>query len=190
MKRILVTCLWVFVVTLSQTFAQSVKRPTYSAKKHVYEEVDLEEMIRRYFNKEISAHNSLEGIYSVSCVITKKNHQFITGREVERKDNYARVAIVKDWPGAKRDFIEVSMSYRIANKYPIVGEFVTLAEGVGLLYRHIEPDGRTLSYSMVQDSAELLEGEYSLVSKRKIITYKLSYFKIYPKDAPLTVYKN
>ena len=80
--------------------------------------------MHRYFGKEAGSINKLEGIYSVSCVITKSSKAFLSGRKkmkiVERKDNYARVAILKDWPGTKRDFIEVSLSYHVTNKYPIV----------------------------------------------------------------------
>src|SRR5687768_8119442 len=93
-------------------------------KKTNYEEVDFEDLVHRYFGKDTSS--PLEGIYSVSCVITQRNKKFLSKAEririVGRKDNYARVAILKDWPGSKRDFIEVSMSYRDAKKYPIVGE--------------------------------------------------------------------
>jgi hypothetical protein len=152
-------------------------------KKMNYEEVDFEDLIHRYVGKESS--HSLEGIYSVSCVITKRNKKFLSKAEririVGRKDNYARVAILKDWPGSKRDFIEVSLSYRDAKKYPIVGELDFLSEGEGLIYKHLEPDGKTITFSMLSESIELIEAEYSDMQKRKTITYRLSYLKIYPK---------
>jgi hypothetical protein len=151
-------------------------------KKHQYDEVDFEELMRRYFLKETS--NDLEGIYSVSCVITKKSKVFLSKREkvkvVERKDNYARVAILKDVPGSKRDFIEISLSYRDAKKYPIMGEFNTVSGGTALIYNHTEPDGTLLSFSMLSEP-ELLEGEFSKMERRKTITYRLSYIKTYPK---------
>lgn len=160
-------------------------------KKSNFEEVDLEQMIRRYFGKDAATHNSIEGIYSVSCTITKKSRNILTGREqfkvVERKDNYARVAILKDWPGSRRDFIEVSMSSSQANKYPIVGELEEIGEGNGYLYKHFEPDGSKMSFSMIFDYSELLEGQYSEMKKRKTITYKLSYLRIYPKASDLNV---
>ncbi|MFZ6010908.1 MAG: hypothetical protein ACOYXT_11240 [Bacteroidota bacterium] len=181
--------LFVIVCLLTTELAVAQNRSKYRLKKAQYEEVDFEQMIKRYFGKEGS--NSLEGIYSVSCVITKRSKVFLSKREkfriVGRKDNYARVAIMKDWPGSKRDFIEVSLSYRDAKKYPIVGEFTGLAEGKGLIYKHIEPDGSTISYSMVGESPELLEGEYSEVEKRKTITYRLSYLKLYPTQSQITV---
>jgi hypothetical protein len=169
--------------------AQSIagKKP----KKAVYEDVDFEDMMRRYLGKEKSS--PLEGIYSVSCVITKRSKIFLSKRErirvVERKDNYARVALLHDWPGSKREFIEVSLSYRDAKKYPIVGEISSLSEGNGYIYKHLEPDGTVLTFSMIQESAELLEAEYSEMQKRRTITYRVSYLKTYPKTNEVTVYK-
>jgi len=148
-----------------------------------YEEVDFEDLIRRYMGKEKS--DPLEGIYSVSCVITKTSKRFLSRREkvrvVARKDNYARVAILRDWPGSKRDFIEVTLSYRDAKRYPIVGEIQELSEGRGFIYRHIEPDGTDLDFAMIPSSMELLEGEFSEMHRRKTVTYELSYLKIFPK---------
>jgi len=142
--------------------------------------------MHRYLGKETGSFNKLEGIYSVSCVITKSSKSFLTGQHkvkvVERKDNYARVAILKDWPGAKRDFIEVSLSYHVANKYPIVGEMSTLSRGEAYIYKHMEPDGSVRDFSMATASLDLIEGEHSEMYNRKTITWKLSYLKIYPKE--------
>jgi hypothetical protein len=139
--------------------------------------------MRRYFVKERS-HN-LEGVYSVSCVITKRSKVFLSKREkiriVERKDNYARIAILKDLPGRKQDFIEVSLSYHDAKKYPIIGAINSMSEGKGMVYTHVEPDGSIITFSMISESAELLEGEYSKIERRKTITYRLSYLKTFPK---------
>src|SRR5688500_9484652 len=91
-------------------------------KKTIYEEVDLENVMKRYFGK--SFGYSIEGIYSVSCVITKRNKKFLSKSEririVGRQDNYAKVAIMKDWTSSHRDFIEVSLSYKKANHFPIM----------------------------------------------------------------------
>jgi hypothetical protein len=172
-----------------QGFSQSKSK--FRSKKIQYEEVDFEDMIRRYFGKAPGPANELEGIYSVSCVITKQYKAFLSRREqirvVERKDNYARVAIVKDWPGSKRDYIEISLSYRDASRYPIVGELNLLSEGRGMIYRHIEPNASTMSFSMTSDPSDLIEGEYSFSEGRKTITYKVSYLKIYPKAGEMIV---
>src|SRR6185369_10439795 len=95
------------------TFAQTIPKTLF--KKSHYQEIDFEDLMHRYFGKEAGSYNRLEGIYSVSCIITKTNKAFLTGKQkvkvVERKDNYARVAFLKDWPDTNRDFIEVSLSY-------------------------------------------------------------------------------
>lgn len=173
-------------VSYAQGQKEDFKRSGNVLKKTVngkYEEVDFEDLIRRYMGKEKS--DPLEGIYSVSCVITKTSKRFLSKRDrvkvVARKDNYARVAILRDWPGSKRDFIEVTLSYRDAKKYPIVGELMELSEGRGFIYRHFEPDGSNLDFSMLTSSVELLEGEFSEMHRRKTITYKLSYLKLFPK---------
>lgn len=163
-----------------------------SSKKTIYEEVDLENVMKRYFGK--SFGYSIEGIYSVSCVITKRNKRFLSRAErirlVGREDNYAKVAIMKDWPASNRDFIEVSLSYRKANHFPIMGELDIMANGAGYIYTHLEPNGERLQFSMLESDG-LLEAEYSQVEKRKTITYRLSYLKIYPSASDdVTVYEN
>lgn len=160
-------------------------QPKSLFNKSHYQEVDFEDLMHRYLGKEAGSFNKLEGIYSVSCIITKTNKAFLSGRQkvkvVERRDNYARVAILKDWPDTQRDFIEVSLSYHVTNRYPIVGEMSTLAEGEAYIYKHIEPDGSTFDFSMATGSTDLLEGQHSEMHRRKTIAYKLSYMKIYPK---------
>jgi hypothetical protein len=167
------------------SFAQS-KPPAFLKKTH-YEVVDFEDLMHRYFGKDAGSISRLEGIYSVSCVITKSSRGWLTGqlkvKVVERKDNYARVAILKDWPGSQRDFIEVSLSYHVSNVYPIVGELSTLSSGgEAYIYKHIEPDGSARDFSMAPALPDMIEGEYSQMHKRKTISYKLSYMKIYPKE--------
>lgn len=173
------------LLTLAANCSYSQSKPNSIFKKPHYQEVDFEDLMHRYLGKEVGSFNKLEGIYSVSCVITKTSKVFLSGRQkvkvVERKDNYARVAFIKDWPGTKRDFIEVSLSYHVTNKYPIVGEVSTLAEGEAYLYKHIEPDGSNYDFSMAASSGDLIEGEHSEMHRRKTITTRLSYMKIYPK---------
>ncbi len=180
-KSILFLCLALFAQgSIAQTKSNSL------FKKSHYQEVDFEDLMHRYFGKETGTFNKLEGIYSVSCVITKSSKSFFTGqlkvKVIERKDNYARVAVLKDWPGTNRDFIEVSLSYHVTDKYPIVGELSTLSAGEAYIYKHIEPDGTSSDFSMAASSLDLIEGEHSEMHKRKTITYKLSYMKLYPKE--------
>lgn len=180
-KYLTFLCLFLFA---QETIAQSRSKSIF--KKSQYQEVDFEDLMHRYLGKETGSFNKLEGIYSVSCVITKSSKSFLTGQHkvkvVERKDNYARVAILKDWPGSSRDFIEVSLSYHVASKYPVMGELSALSAGEAYIYKHIEPDGSTHDFSMATNSPDLIESERSEMHNRKTITWKLSYMKIYPKE--------
>lgn len=163
------------------SYSSSAQRKDEDKKKTLYEEVDFENIMKRYFGK--STGYSVEGIYAVSCVITKRNKKFLSKAErirvVAREDNYARVAIMKDWPASTRDFIEVSLSYRKPNSFPIMGELDMMAGGAGYIYTHLEPNGQRLSFSMLETDG-LLEAEYTRREKRRMITYHLSYLKIYP----------
>lgn len=180
MKYNLLTFLCLFLL-LQDTFAQQKSR------KSGYEEIDIEDLMHRYFGKDADSFTKIEGIYSVSCLITKTSKAFITGQikenVVERKDNYARVALIKDWPGTTRDFIEVSLSYHVANKYPIVGELTSLSSGgQTYIYKHYGPDGSAQNFSMVSALPDMIEGQYTEVRGRATLTYTLSYMKIYPKE--------
>ncbi len=186
----MVRILLVLAVFLSSFNLVNAQKKIGQKKKTVYEEVDLENVMKRYFGK--SFGYSIEGIYSVSCVITKRNKRLLSKSErirvVARQDNYAKVAIMKDWPASNRDFIEVSLSYRKANSFPIMGELDIMANGAGYVYTHTEPDGERYVFSMLESDG-LLEAEYSVVEKRKTVTYKLSYLRIFPTDKEdLTVY--
>lgn len=185
----------IFVMVVMMAFTAGVCHAQLGFKKPVkfsYASVDYEDLIHRYVEK--TTGHKLEGIYSVSCVITKRNKKLLNDGEririVARKDNYARIAILKDKPGSKHDFIEVSLSYRDPKKYPIVGEFNLLSEGDGMIYNHIEPNGSKMPFSMLSESDELLEAEYTRMEKNATITYRLSYLKIYPKSTDMTVFNH
>ncbi len=150
--------------------------------------IDAEQMIRRHIAKDY-AENSIEGIYAVSCVIKKKGPTLLSQVERERtlvrRENYAQVAILKDWPGSKTEFVEVAIgSNDDGNGYPVVAELNSLAEGGGFIYKHIEPDGKTMTFTFIYDSMkpDILEGVYSFVKGSQTITYTLTYLKTYPKN--------
>jgi hypothetical protein len=167
-------------------------RPTQKVKQSTYQEIDLEGMIRRYIAK---THNesdpTIEGIYTVSCIITKKGKTLLSPvereRTVVRKDNYARVAILKDWPGSTTEYVEISLNSKNSSRYPIVAELSELAEGGGFIYKHIEPKGETMSFTFLYDKSkpDILEGVYTLNERNGEIMYKLTYVKVYPKVANL-----
>lgn len=155
--------------------------------KYSYDEITLEEMIRRYISKtHPSANgNSIEGLYTVSAVVLKKSRSLLGGRErervVNRKDNYATVAILKDWPGSTKEYVEVSLNSTNAPEYPIVGEVTVLADNAGYLFKHFEPDGAHMTFTFTRENPDLLQGAYSFQHRKAMITYRLSYMKIYPQ---------
>jgi hypothetical protein len=156
-------------------------------KSSVYQEVDLEGMIRRYIAK-THQQASIEGIYTVSCVITKKGRTLLSPEEKERtvtrKDNYAKVAILRDWPGSNTEYVEISLHEKNAARYPIVAELNGLSEGGGFIYKHFEPKGKVMSFTFLYDQSkpDILEGVYTLNERNSEVTYKLTYVKVYPKN--------
>lgn len=152
------------------------------------EHVDFEGMVKRYLRKETQPMEPLEGIYSVSAIITKRGG-FLANpyreKVILRKDNYAKVVIMKDSENSNREYLEVSLASKDPGKYPVVGEFSSLAEGQAFVYKHYEPKTDIISYSFVLTEFDILDGVLTEIHRRKTITYKLSYLKIYPKkDEP------
>lgn len=152
------------------------------------EQIDFEGMVKRYLMKDTEPMEKLEGIYSVSAIITKRGG-FLSNPNREkvmvRKDNYAKVVIIKDAENPKREYIEVSLASKVPGLYPVVGEFTSLSEGNAFVYKHYEPKTAGISYSFVLSEFDILDGVFVDVIKRKTITYKLSYLKVYPKKDEL-----
>lgn len=179
------------VLMLSLTSC-SYERLMYKAHKvkekaSPLEQVSLEEMIERYMAKDQSSLGTIEGIYSVSSVVTKKGKAVFSSREKEkitdRKENYSRVAIIRDNSEAGREFIEIVIDKTHVTSYPVYGEFSTMAESNLLLYKHFDSKARATSYTFTYDkSKDVLEGiRTDNASNNRTITYKLTYVKISPK---------
>ncbi|MFZ1809038.1 MAG: hypothetical protein WAU36_17530 [Cyclobacteriaceae bacterium] len=154
------------------------------------EHVDFEGMVKRYLMKETQPMEPLEGIYSVSAIISKRGGFLANpNREkiIARKDNYAKVVIMKDSEHDNREYLEVSLASKVPGKYPVVGEFSSLSEGRAFVYKHYEPKQPTISYSFVLSEFDILDGVLTKVVRRKTITYKLSYLKIYPKKDEMSL---
>jgi len=154
------------------------------------EHIDFEGMVKRYLVKQTEPMEPLEGIYSVSAIISKRGG-FLSNPNREkvmvRKDNYAKVVIMRDSEHPNREYVEVSLASKSPGKYPVVGEFSSLAEGKAFVYKHYEPNQPVISYSFVLSEFDILDGVLTKIVKRKTITYKLSYLKIYPKKEEIPV---
>ena len=149
-------------------------------------------MVKRYLTKDTQPMEVLEGIYSVSAIISRRGGFLANpNREkiVDRKDNYAKVVIMKDTEHTNREYLEISLASKVPGKYPVVGEFSSISEGNVFVYKHYEPKEPVISYSFVLSEFDILDGILTKVVKRKIITYKLSYLKIYPKKTDTALRK-
>jgi hypothetical protein len=137
----------------------------------------------------------LEGIYSVTCTVAKRYKSWPWKVQKEKivlvKENYAKVAILKDWPGANREFVELSLIQKDVPKYPIVGEFNQWKEGEGYVYKHTEPKGQLMSYTFLLDKdGDVIEGVRSEIRRSKTIVFTLTYVKTFPKNVLDTFVNN
>ncbi|MCB0490709.1 MAG: hypothetical protein KDC99_19710, partial [Cyclobacteriaceae bacterium] len=92
-----------FVLSLAFCNAQIIQPLSSKSKKEkaspFAEQIDFEGMVKRYLMKDSQPMERLEGIYSVSAIISKRGGFLANpNREkvIARKDNYAKVVIIKD----------------------------------------------------------------------------------------------
>jgi len=178
----------VLAVTAVLTSGCIGKMYTISQKHRVYtlEQVDFHFLADRYVNKVGTSVATVEGIYSVSSVITKKNRQMLSGQEKEkvkaREENYSKVIILRDNRNPERDYIEISLDKPNLPSFSIIGEFKELSESSLLIYKHYEPRGKEVSnYTFSYDRAkDILEGVRTENVNNSVITYKLTYVKLEP----------
>lgn len=155
-------------------------------KASSFEQIDLKDMVDRYINKNTSSVGTIEGIYSVTGVVTKKirNKEKIT----DRKENYSKVAVMRDTRDPDREFVEVVIDKDNQMSFSIVGEFTSLTESNLLIYKHLESRGRTSTYTFTYDKAkDVLEGVRTENTNNSTITYKLTYLKLSPKAMSATM---
>ena len=161
------------------------------AKMSPLEQVNLEEMVERYMAKDQTSIGTIEGIYSVSAVVTKKGKAVFSAREKERitdrKENYSKVAIIRDHSEAGREYIELVIDKGYQASYPVYGEFSSMAESNLLLYKHYDSKARSTSYTFTYDkSKDILDGvRTDNAGNNRTITYKLTYIKLSPKAPAL-----
>jgi len=103
-------------------------------------------------------------------------------KTLDQKDNYALVAIIRDGEKNSRDYIEVSIDKDKLLSYPIRGEFTTTVEGNVLVFKHFEPKGKILRYSLTYDEQKnSIEGIRTETSGGATYTYKITFQKVHPK---------
>jgi hypothetical protein len=157
-------------------------------KVNPYEQIDFAGMVNRYLYKDRTSVGTIEGVYSVSSLITKKGKGLLSSTEkekvVDRKENYSKVVIIRD--SGKREYLEVSLDKDFLPTYSIRGEFTNVADGNILVYKHFEPHGKILTYTFSYDKQhDILEGVRTENDGSFTVTYKLTYLKLLPKsDTP------
>jgi Tfp pilus assembly protein PilE len=168
-----------------------MKAQRAKVKTSPLEQVGLQSLVERYMAKDQTSIGTLEGIYSVSSVVTKKGKTIFSSQEREkitdRQENYSKVAIMRDNKQAGREYIEVVIDDKAyQSHYPVYGEFSAMAESNLLLYKHYDSKGRSSSFTFTYDKAkDVLEGIRTDNNGNKTITYKLTYVKISPKAPAL-----
>jgi hypothetical protein len=183
---------WAFVVlfslSLSSCTFQTLKSLQNRSKMVMssYEQINFVELMRRYVSKEKAGRYDIEGIYSVSISVLKKNKPLFSSefkeKEVERKENYAQVAIIRDNSRNNREYIEIPLDKANEPSYSVRGEFTGMSSGNVLVLKHFEPKGRILNYQFAYDEGkEILEGISTETSGNVTYTYKLTFVKLYPK---------
>jgi len=158
----------------------------HQRKGYPFEQVDFKNLMERYMMKEEAGARGIEGIYSVTSVITKKSKPLFSSEATERikdqRQNYATVAIVAENKNNGRDFIEIPIDRNLLPSYSVRGEFSSAPEGNILIYKHFETKGKTSTYTFTFDSnTNVLEGIRTETQGSTVITFKLSYLRLFPK---------
>lgn len=172
------------LLVLSSCSVDKLYQARQQRKAGSFEQVGFDDLARLYVDKQ--SVDEVEGIYSVSGIIIKKSKTLFTGEEkekiIEQKDNYSKVAIFRDHQKSDREYFEVSLDKEGLPSYSIRGEFNKLAEGNILVYKHFEPRNKVLNYTFTYDAEKnLLEGIRTETSGSTVITFKLTYLKLFPK---------
>ena len=166
---------------------QSKNKPsTKSSSPH--EQIDWPEMINLYMYKSESSVKTVEGIYAISGLVTRTGRGLLSREEKEkvldRKENYAKVAIIRDPAKASREYAELILDAEPSPGLSVVGEFSSMTKGNVMVYKHYDQKGKEFeTYTFTYDSdKDLLEGVRTESKGKATITYKLTYLKVLPKS--------
>jgi hypothetical protein len=184
MKVILI---FLCVLTFSSCSFERLYQIRQQRKLDAYEQIDFADVIKRYFGKDKTSVGTIEGIYSVSSLVTKKGKGLLSSTEkektVERDENYSKVAIIQDANSGNREYIEVPLDKTFLPSYSVRGEFTGMTDGNIMVYKHFESRKRTSTYTFTYDkSRDILEGVRTENNGSFTYTYKLTYLKLYPKS--------
>ncbi len=183
--KFLLTLLPVAVLVLScsieKQYAMRQKHKVYS-----FEQVNFNDLLKAYLSKGTNGVQTMEGIYAVSSLTTRKGKGMLSSTEkekvTERKENYLQVAIIKDVKDLHREFIEIPIDKGLLPSYSIKGEFSQFTENSFAVYKRLEKRDNFTTYTFTFDkSYDILEGVRTENSGNYTYTHKLTYVKLYPK---------
>lgn len=182
-----VACLCLSVL-FSSCSIEKLYRMQQKRKVFRYEQISFQDLAHLYMSKSSTSVGSVEGIYSVTSIITKKGKSILSNTEKEkvvtRDENYQKVAIIRD-PKSGREYVEIPLGDTPYPSYDIRGEFTSMSEGNILVYKHFESRGRSSSYTFTYDKGrDILEGIRTEKNGNFEYTYKLTYLKLSPKTSP------
>lgn len=171
------------LLTLQGCIIQAPSRPS-STRPSPFRQMNFQELIHRYMEK--TGTKSIEGVYTVSGLVMKKGKNLmgvVKEKTTDRKENYARVAILREKNGT--DYIELSLNKTDQTSYSIVGGFKQAASGNIFVYSHYDPKGKDTSFTFTRDgSGDILEGVRVDNEGTTEITYKLTYVRLKPGPDP------
>ncbi len=173
-------------VTICSCSFQKMYQVNAARAQQSYEQINFVDLVKKYVSKDKPGHG-IEGIYSVSVIVLKRNKGLFSSEEkervIEQKDHYAQVAVIRDNARNNREYIEVPVDKNNLASYSVRGEFTTLSEGNILVLKHFEPKGKALTYSFTYDKEkDILEGIRTETNGSVTYTYKLNFVKLYPKQ--------
>ena len=192
MRKLLVI-LSLFLIASSCSFEKLYKMQQ-RRKLNPYEQIEFGDMVRLYFGKDETSIGTIEGIYSISSLVTKKGKGLLSSTEkektVERNENYSTVAVIRDTQNPNRDYLEVPIDKDFLPSYSIRGEFTGLTDSNLIVYKQLESRGRVTTYTFTYDkSRDILEGIRTENEGAFTVTYKLTYLKLFPKNGTETKIK-
>lgn len=176
------------LVLLSGCSFESLYKMRQRQKVYALEQLDIQKLVNVYMNKNETSVGTVEGIYMVSGLVTRKGRNMLGGGEekekvTDRKENYAKVAIIRDPNNASREYMEVLLDKEYAVSLSVIGEYSGMSDANILVYKHFENKGKSYeTYTFTYDSDKgILEGVRTENTNNAVITYKLTYLKILPK---------
>src|SRR6478736_1561513 len=174
-----------FLITTSCSF-ETLYKMQLRRKPSPYEQLEFADMAKLYLGKDRTSVGTIEGIYSISSLGTKKGKGILSSTEkektTERNENYSTVVIIHDSQNPNRDFMEIPLDKDFQPSYSVRGEFTGLTDGNVMVYKQLESRGRETTYTFTYDkSHDILEGIRTENEGNFTYTYKLTYLKLFPK---------